>query len=109
MSASRSATPSMRDRRPARTRAQQTPDHTCTEHDTLSSLRDAVAGWPEAVHARVRWELPEAAVRIPARAIGQALGTLVKNAIDARLSVSQRALKASPPGLAGAQPDSRFS
>jgi two-component system sensor histidine kinase RegB len=49
----------------------------------LSSLRDAVVGWPEGMRARVRWELPDASVRIPARAIAQALGALVKNAIDA--------------------------
>lgn len=50
---------------------------------SLSSLRDAVAGWPEAMRARVRWDLPDASARIPARAIAQALGALVKNAIDA--------------------------
>ena len=49
----------------------------------LASLRESVASLPEATRRRVRWSLPEASVRIPAHAIGQALGALVKNAVDA--------------------------
>ncbi|MFN7698246.1 MAG: ATP-binding protein [Deltaproteobacteria bacterium] len=61
----------------------------------LSSLRESEASLPEAARGRVRWLLPDAPVRIPAHALRQALGALVKNAIEASPSGSEVDVRAS--------------
>lgn len=51
----------------------------------LRTLESSIEGLSPELRARVRWSWPgdDAAARIPAHAIAQALGALVKNALDA--------------------------